>query len=124
MRTIWSMLQNVLMMGLGAVLVSLGVIAGSIADRIRGHRRADATPRDRATTATPRRARAELVLSPDVKPVPQLAEVREALTGMGFKRPVADAAAAEARRRIGDGAPLETWIREALKHCNAKSVTA
>ena len=114
-RTILVMLHDVLMMGLGAVLVSLGVIAGSIADRIRGHRRAAATARDRATTAAPRRARAELAMHPDVTPVPQLAEVREALTSMGYKRATADAAAAEARRRIGDGAPLQTWIREALR---------
>lgn len=116
MRTIGGMLHDVLMMGLGAVLVSLGVIAGSIADRIRGHRRANATARERATT--PRRGKAELVMSPDVTPVPQFAEVREALTGMGYKRPVADAAAAEARRRLGDGAPLTVWIKEALRHCN------
>ncbi len=121
------MLQNIAMLAIGAVLVCLGVVAGAIADRIRSQREGDATPATpRALTKSGRGslARERSVATSASVPVPMLTDVRDALVGLGYKPAVATAAAAEARRKLGDGAPLAVWIREALQCCPAVTARA
>jgi hypothetical protein len=62
----------------------------------------------------------------ELTPVPMLNDVRDALIGLGYAKPLATQAAAEARRKLGDGAPLSVWIKEALQFCKppVESVTS
>jgi Holliday junction resolvasome RuvABC DNA-binding subunit len=50
-----------------------------------------------------------------VEETPVLAEARDALVGLGWKRSTARAAVHAAASRVGRAAPLETVIREALQ---------
>lgn len=120
-----------LAMLVGGLLVYVGVLAGAVADRIRNGARAPAEAREREAeprrqSAKPKRAATSPApkVSPDVAPVPVLNEVRDALVQLGYAPAIAREAAAEARRKIGDGAPLEIWIREALQCCPRLKVVA
>jgi Holliday junction resolvasome RuvABC DNA-binding subunit len=44
-------------------------------------------------------------------------ETRIALVGMGWKPMIARSAIETAASRVGRDAPLEAWVREALRHC-------
>jgi hypothetical protein len=44
-------------------------------------------------------------------------EARSALVGMGWKPAIARSAMEAATSRVGHAAPLEAWVREALRHC-------
>ena len=121
---------NFLAMLVGGLLVYVGVLAGALADRIRNGLGTPAPARrrraveleldEREPARRPSRKRSEIATpaaSPDVTPVPVLNEVRDALVQLGYSPSIAREAAAEARRKIGDGAPLPIWIREALRCC-------
>jgi HNH endonuclease/Domain of unknown function (DUF222)/RuvA, C-terminal domain len=97
-------------------------------------RAGDPAPRDTAAPGraplpretAPRRAlspreNAPLMLEP--KPSAKLddavarVEARAALVGMGWKPAIARAALDAAASHVGRDAPLEVWVREALRHC-------
>jgi Holliday junction resolvase RuvA-like protein len=44
-------------------------------------------------------------------------EARTALVGMGWKPAIARTALDAAASHVGPDAPLEVWVREALRHC-------
>ena len=53
----------------------------------------------------------------DVEPVDRVGEARVDLVGMGWKPAIANAAVEAARSAVGDDAPLEALIFEALRRC-------
>lgn len=137
------MLHDLAMIFLGGVLVYFGVIGGAIAERVRGvHRRApkasapmgseraaewtDAVTPKVERPAVQRKQKIATFANADLVPVPMLNDVRDALVRLGYAKPLATQAAADARRKLGDGAPLEVWIREALQFCKppVESVTS
>ena len=129
-----STMQNMVWMLLGAALVSIGVLASALADRIRGLAvsREGYAPRERATRAT------SVPVAPPVIPVmevrsppkpprvprvePKAAgttdggdDVIAALVAAGYKKPVAT----EAVWACGpaERASIERWTRAALVRC-------
>jgi hypothetical protein len=44
-------------------------------------------------------------------------QTREALVGMGWKSAIARDAVEVAASRVGRDAPLDAWVREALRQC-------
>lgn len=97
----------------GGFLVWLGMVGGAIAARIRDGKllRAVAHQRTKRAEPSPKIARERV----EIATIPMLSDVRDALIGLGFKSAAASQAAAEARRQLGDGAPLDAQIRKALQ---------
>jgi hypothetical protein len=140
----YDMLHDLSLVFLGVVLCYFGVIAGAIAERIRGAGRVSRAAKPAALMRSERAAewtgvvvdegslRAPAAVRKkrpaperELATVPMLNDVRDALVGLGFSKPIAQEAAADARRNLGDGAPLELWIREALRCCpKPNAVTA
>lgn len=101
----------VLHMLLGAALVSIGVLAAALADRLR-------TPADRPHNLP--RVRAARATTPKQKPVidvlaPGADDVIDALVAAGYKKDRARAAVAAIAPR--DQATPEIWTAAALRHC-------
>jgi len=113
-------MDNVLHMLLGAALVSTGVLASALADRIRGLRSPRANvrepredrpePRVRRASGTPAQGVAVIVDGAD--------DIIEALMGMGFKRPLATKAVAACAPQ--DRQSPESWARAALRIAGGK----
>lgn len=99
--------MNVLPMLFGAALVALGVIAGGVADRIRGVRVTRAS--------APRVAKRET--TPAARATAMGRDVVDALTGAGYGAAEADAAAIATP--ASQRATLESWTRGALAQLRA-----
>ena len=98
--------NQVAMLLVGGALVALGIVAGAVADRIRGIRANRTTPRP----LEPRQRESTRALSPDLR---LRADVVAALAGAGYTKRqselAADACAPSER------ATIEAWTRAALK---------
>lgn len=124
------MLHDILTLLLGAALVSIGVLAGGLADRIRGMRferrmgAAPMLPRPAATTAkTPRAARAPHAQRQSIP----LAEsgskklgegVMAFLTNAGYTK--SEAAMAVSSTPDSERNTMESWMRAALTKLNSR----
>ena len=128
-------MHNTLWMLLGAALVSIGVLASALADRIRGLRvsREGYAPRERTSRAT------SVPVAPPVIPVMEVRsappkpprvprsepkatsnndggdDVIAALVAAGYKKPVA--AEAVWACGMGERASIEGWTAAALRRC-------
>ena len=128
-------MQNTLWMLLGAAIVSIGVLASALADRIRGLRvsRDGYAPRERAPRATSVPAAPPVIPVMEVRSAPPKPprvprvepkaagttdggdDVIMALVGAGYKKPVAT----EAVWACGpaERASIEKWTAAALRRC-------
>lgn len=131
------MLHDLLTLLIGAALVSIGVVAGGVADRIRGlrmERRAVAPYLPRASTtakvvraaaptppATPRAVRARAPSEPDTSK--QMGEtVIGLLVNTGYKK--AESAMAVASVPDIQRVTLDAWVRAAILKLNSRSAVA
>lgn len=128
-------LNSVLLMLLGAALVSVGVLAAALADRIRGLRASrEPAPRDRASrTAVPVVESADLLRAPPTKqPRPPRAETKvavgtsgddviAALVAAGYKKPVATEAAWACA--AGERTTIEGWTAASLRRCARRGMS-
>ncbi len=118
------MLQNLAMLGIGAVLVCLGVVAGAVADRIRGSRftrertSTPAAPREVREVREPRPARAKTasdgatMATTDAHQA-MARDVVSTMVNAGYGRPEAIAAAQACRG--SECSTIESWVRAALR---------
>jgi hypothetical protein len=107
---------------LGAALVSTGVLAGALADRIRGlrieriERRQAPQPRQHESSwPIPDKRRGQEVLKIQAPPSRDAADVIAALVASGYKKSVASEAAM--RCTAAERASIESWTRAALRNC-------
>lgn len=105
-------MNDVLCMFLGALLVSIGVLASAVADRIR-QLRIDRTPA-REPREIVRQIRAPRA-AVEPEPPPGADDVIAALVGAGYKKATAAQAAAACTMR--EQMTPESWLTAALRRC-------
>jgi hypothetical protein len=106
---------------LGAALVSTGVFASALADRIRGlriERRQAPQPRQALQpyeSSWPIPAKARGAIAPTARDTTDVADVIAALCAAGYLKSVATAAAQ--RCTAAERTSIELWVRAALRNC-------
>ena len=112
-------IDTVLAMLLGAALVSVGVLTGALAERIRPRITA-AIRADRAERRTPENVPAKR--EPEADTASIRSDARQALTTAGYRSGAAYSAVDDAMAALGPAASLQAVIKEALRRCKPKQV--
>jgi hypothetical protein len=110
--------NDIFLLGTGALLVAFGIVIDAVADRIRGNRRQQID--SSAQGCAPRRVVQARSRDPGDTGYNSKAtrdDARKALTTLGFKPGVAFPAVDAAQAKLGNDAPVDHVIKEALRQC-------